>query len=477
MTVRVFAQQETTTTPTSQEPVGAHAVPPSSDEQTVRVTTCIRGDMPVDQQPRSSCSLAEQHAARVGIDAGRLRRAQVEAKLPSGAGNTPPLMEPAAPASPPWTLPKAATGNTPSLVEPAAPPAGQSGLAVQAGRTHAKVTAKNSTKENASKLAARAGRARAATVTNGVASTGALAHVEQGPGGGSAALSWPTRAEWRLRALELAGIDPTEWNPQKGFAANRESVERVYKFYERLYREHAELRWAGMAKLAGGVVWGALERVNLGKMGAFGISISSISTPPLSTGAALGAALAVDELAFLERKLLVMQKQIFDDLAWQHMAYVEGGLSALEEAYKRGEISSDNLGAWRDIASGDEERIWRGNIWLLFREQKRILQIHYDEIRNRPLSGTVMGRAMSWLAESPVPGGRPFSSAVEGDLTLFEDRWRWIEREVIEPYRHLSPEYRARLNAQPLAELAARRFACRPSEPCPQPRPTPPRLR
>lgn len=160
MTVRVFAQQETTTTPTSQEPVGAHAVPPSSDEQTVRVTTCIRGDMPVDQQPRSSCSLAEQHAARVGIDAGRLRRAQVEAKLPSGAGNTPPLMEPAAPASPPWTLPKAATGNTPSLVEPAAPPAGQSGLAVQAGRTHAKVTAKNSTKENASKLAARAGRAR-----------------------------------------------------------------------------------------------------------------------------------------------------------------------------------------------------------------------------------------------------------------------------------------------------------------------------
>lgn len=55
-----------------------HAVPqtpPEPDEEVVRVQTCIRGDIPVDRQPVSSCQMspAEMQAARTGIQRNEVR--------------------------------------------------------------------------------------------------------------------------------------------------------------------------------------------------------------------------------------------------------------------------------------------------------------------------------------------------------------------------------------------------------------------
>jgi hypothetical protein len=186
--------------------------------------------------------------------------------------------------------------------------------------------------------------------------------------------------------------------------------------------------------------------------------------------------MAYGEAHFLQTQLLDMQKKIFEDLAWQHQAYVEGGLPALEAAFKRGDIREEKIiQAWRDIASGDENRQWQGNAVLLEREQRKILADGYEKIRNRmtslnvskfppvslPIdSGKLIAGAMSQMAQSPIPGGRSFREVTgdKTDIALFKDRWKWIEADMLPAYRNLSPERRSALINQPLEELAGRKF-------------------
>jgi hypothetical protein len=68
--------------------------------------------------------------------------------------------------------------------------------------------------------------------------------------------------------------------------------------------------------------------------------------------------------------------------------------------------------------------------------------------------------AMSQMAESPIPGGRSFKEVTgdKTDITLFKDRWKWIEDDMLPAYRNLSPQRRSALINQPLEELAGRKF-------------------
>jgi hypothetical protein len=286
-----------------------------------------------------------------------------------------------------------------------------------------------------------------------------------------------TADQWRARALSAAKIDPATWRPSAGFEANRENVKKVYAYYADLYNQRPELKWAGMAKLAGGTVYGGLEQSELGKTAAKTAAATATLTPaPGAPTAAEAAKTAYGEAHFLQTQLLNMQKDIFKDLAWQHQAYVEGGLPALEAAFKRGEIKEEKIiQAWRDIASGDENRQWQGNAVLLEREQRKILRPGYEAIRNRATSfniskfppvslpidsGKLIAGAMSQMAESPIPGGRPFIEVAgkNADITVFGDRWRWIQDDMLPAYRNLTPERRTALINQPLEELAGRKF-------------------
>jgi hypothetical protein len=254
-------------------------------------------------------------------------------------------------------------------------------------------------------------------------------------------------------------------------------VKKVYAYYADLYNQRPELKWAGMAKLAGGTVYGGLEQSELGKTAAKTAATTATLTPAPGAGAAAEAAkTAYGEARFLQTELLAMQQEIFKDLAWQHQAYVEGGLPALEAAYQRGEIREEKIiQAWRDIASGDENRQWQGNAVLLEREQRDILRPGYEQIRTRTTSlslskfppvslpidsGKLIAGAMSQMAESPIPGGRSFREVTgdKTDITVFKDRWKWIEEDMLPAYRNLSPEQRSALINQPLEELAGRRF-------------------
>jgi hypothetical protein len=59
----------------------------------------------------------------------------------------------------------------------------------------------------------------------------------------------------------------------------------------------------------------------------------------------------------------MMQRETFDDLAWQHEAFLLGGAPLLRDIagpYPN-ELRARDVDAWEDIASGDSDRVSAGN--------------------------------------------------------------------------------------------------------------------
>jgi hypothetical protein len=254
-----------------------------------------------------------------------------------------------------------------------------------------------------------------------------------------------SKAEWLNKALVQANLDPGSWRPEKGFSANLVNVQNLYKYYMRLFNKDENLLWAGMAKLAGGVVYRGLRQSQVLLSAAEESELRKLD-PVATLGMKYGTATQVI--------LLRMQQAIFSDLAWQHQAYVEGGLPALEDAYRRGEDVP--IEAWRDIASGNRVRVELGNEALLRREQETILQPYYEKIRAIPTIGIMPSLISRLFAESPIPGGEKFTDVVPGgDVTQFKDRWVWITSDMLPAYLRLDPEFRRELVNRPLWQLGS----------------------
>jgi len=282
-----------------------------------------------------------------------------------------------------------------------------------------------------------------------------------------------TRRGWTIRALQAVGIDPSTWLPRLGFRANIDNINKVYEYYAGLYLENPRLRWAAMAKLAGGEVYRGLE-TELQPAIEFAEALDDHDPYTIGLNDIYDAYAGSMILILLE-----MQQDIFVDLAWQHQAYREKGISALKMAWERGEISWDNYQAWLDIDSADEDRIWEGNKSLLYREQSMILEggeeqlglgppgpagpkqgfhAHYGRIRNIPDDDNIP-KDMSEKALSPIPGGTRFSKVVPGgDITLLKDRWKWIETDMFPKFRALAVADLRRYLAMPVRSLAKRKF-------------------
>ncbi|MDN3522548.1 hypothetical protein [Halomonas ramblicola] len=266
----------------------------------------------------------------------------------------------------------------------------------------------------------------------------------------------PSREEWLERAYAEAGIDAGDWVPRRGFEANESNVRKVYAYYTALFNRDEELLWAGMAKLAGGTVLNGLRQTQA-PIDAYEVARdNAVWGDPGERAFVSMMGVQAGYARRLQQLLLAMQKAIFEDLAWQHQAYIERGLPALETLHDSGE--SVPIEAWRDIASGEPGRVQRGNQALLRREQGRVLPRFYGEIRDIPDFDQIPSR-MSGRARSPIPGGRSFEDVVPGgEITRFPDRWRWIERDMLPAYEGLSGERRRQLVNTTLNDLAARRF-------------------
>jgi uncharacterized protein YukE len=238
-----------------------------------------------------------------------------------------------------------------------------------------------------------------------------------------------TQEGWQWEALRLAGIDPASWDPSKGLDRIDAEAQAAWELYATLYEMNPDqFLWAGMAKLAGGTFYAGFQDINVlrraleeGALTAEQVrellrtwfpGLPGPALEPLLAAASGGAGVLAGELRFVEQTLLEMQRNIFDDLAWQHLAYTHGGMAAMRDLAARGEIGNVHLAAWRDIDSGDPDRIRAGNARLLRHEQEHIIGQDYDAIRDRSIVTWALTMGMSIIAESPVSGGRPFREVV-----------------------------------------------------------------
>ncbi|MEV6280212.1 hypothetical protein [Nocardia sp. NPDC051832] len=296
---------------------------------------------------------------------------------------------------------------------------------------------------------------------------------------------------WLVDATSKAGIELRSWNPRAGVAANRENLIKSYRYYENLQLDHRELRWAGMGGQVGADFGGGLvdfellgtiydlpgiseaARTVLGAVrNAAGPRAVAMLPPGLAALAEAGPHITPEDLNYINGMILVMQKNIFSDLMPMHDAYASAGLPALEEFQAAGLFGPDIMSAWRDVASGDENRVAAGNRALLRREQDSAVSAQWDQVRG--YKGSV-GEAITYLsgaAGSPsvagvvpprefhpvqmpvsLPDGRP------GLLTLPLPDWNWSVLDARWDYitTELLPKYQFQVQSQwPALEAAMR---------------------
>jgi hypothetical protein len=315
------------------------------------------------------------------------------------------------------------------------------------------------------------------------------------------------------RAFANAGIDPDQWIPELGLDHNRAIVEAVYEYYGELYREHPDrLWWSGMAALIGPSFYGGFQ--DLETFSDLLDAVSAIAGSPI--GGTIPGAIAVDltgpeladELRWYQERLLLMQEEIFLDMAPVHEAYLAGGIEHVErmladDPYGYG---PETIEAWRLIDAGwrtdDPDLIAAGNRTLLYREQRHVIDDDYARMLNRPGTGAAVTYGMTLIGAPSVPGTRTYPEVFplevevgatvstpdrlplltpfglvsvdvpqvevgagatvttplpDGNIAVFRDRWELIEQDTLPVYVDLArnhPEQILDELARPVGERA-----------------------
>lgn len=284
---------------------------------------------------------------------------------------------------------------------------------------------------------------------------------------------------WLAVAAEKAGIDLCGWDPSLGADAMLPYLIASYRYYGQLYLDNPNFQWAGMAGMIGPTFAGGM--FDLQMFGEFADILSgpldavpdwakgpllALMPAPLRDLAVLGE-LGEAEFQYFETSLLSMQKQIFVDQVPMHEAYMAMGMAGLEEMRAAGLIDDFTLEAWRDIDSGDPDRVASGNTDLLYREQHDIIRDDYDDMRNHhPPVGQVMTYMMGAIGTPGIPGAQPYGeydpltlgveidpwgpgphAGVEvetpfpaGNISNFDTRWDLIENDTMPAYQELLRE-------------------------------------
>lgn len=242
-----------------------------------------------------------------------------------------------------------------------------------------------------------------------------------------------TTESWRHQAYLEAGIDGDTWDPTLGLGANDANARAAWEYYRTLYESDPErYQWAGLAFLAGATVYAGVQDLSVVRDairdGADAAQVVQHLAPLLPAHAveALIAEYGLDGLAGqlddVEATYMDMQRQIFDDIAWQHVAYRDGGLAAMESLAEGGDLRDDGyLEVWRNLDTGDPALVGYANERLAFIEQHDVIGDDFDELRNRNPVTWAVTMGMSLVAESPVPGGDPFREVVPSTVGVTVD--------------------------------------------------------
>jgi hypothetical protein len=190
----------------------------------------------------------------------------------------------------------------------------------------------------------------------------------------------------------------------------------VYALYGDFWTHDHNLQWPGMANLVGPLFYAGWQDLYTARTTADPDDLADMferapgipGWVPASPFGPVGD-MAGSELEWHEHKFLSMQKQIFDDMAYKHLAYSVGGIGLIRDLADGNQIDLQSASAFENIASGDPTAVSRENASLLEREQHFIVQNDYDEMRNHdgPV-GDAFTEALTWTAGNPIPGGHSY---------------------------------------------------------------------
>ena len=143
----------------------------------------------------------------------------------------------------------------------------------------------------------------------------------------------------------FSGFDDNNW---------RELNAKITSRYAQLYNHHSDLfKWAGLAAFASNGVGWIEWREDWSSLDLLGPS---------------------DELALWGKGNLA----VYQDLVWQHEAYLWGGIATLEKIHNEGDLNKEILSYWQIIDEGrrnqNSDLVWEGNKLLLEFEQRETLQ-------------------------------------------------------------------------------------------------------
>lgn len=218
------------------------------------------------------------------------------------------------------------------------------------------------------------------------------------------------RTYWFLDAADAAGIDVASWNIDEGAFANADSIEAVYAYYGRLFIDHPEMQWAGLANMVGGGFAAAFYDLDL--FGQVADGVSRVPGSPLRQG--LGQ-LSESELHYYETTFLSMQRQIFEDIGGMHQAFAEGGMANLEEMRAAGLVDPRTFQAFQDMDTysrmdpddpAAQRLISSANLSLAYREQGAVIGDEYDEMREHLPSGQAFTYVAGLVGAPSVPGAQ-----------------------------------------------------------------------
>ncbi|MCZ4553222.1 hypothetical protein [Gordonia rubripertincta] len=277
------------------------------------------------------------------------------------------------------------------------------------------------------------------------------------------------RGYWLRESLEDAGIDPSKWDPSKGTEFNSETITKVYEYYGQLFLDNPEMQWAGMANMIGPSFAGgfydlaAMRDIAKAVKGPAGVMLPD----EIEAMTRAVAGMSADELAYYEQKFLSMQKEIFEDQAPMHEAYLHGGTTEIDRMQRAGLIDSKSQNAWHLIDLGTEHddpaRIVAGNTKLLHREQFDIIADDYEEMRDRPITGEAMTWMLTTVGTPSIPGAHAYPELYpeetshpsgryipgeiivetpfpEGNIADKHERWRLITEDTLPAYQELLAE-------------------------------------
>ena len=226
-----------------------------------------------------------------------------------------------------------------------------------------------------------------------------------------------SRAQWEARARLRIGGAPHD--RAEIFRRN----ENISAAYAEMYLRNPTLyKWAGMAALTSASVGRGMYIMHYLRQSRLGGVVGLFN----SEVAAIYETLGAGNLA------------VFADIYWQHLAYDQGGIGELARIFHLGRLDRRTFTAWQTLDEGrrtaNQDLVWAGNSGLLHFEQKEVLQPSvYDG--NEPLWKAVSG----WIT-SPILGHHEtFGTFMpEGNIGIFEDRWRWIEQSMLPRWKALA---------------------------------------